>query len=61
MPRVKRGSNRRERREKLLGLAKGFFLNKSKLYRAAKEAVDIDDKESWDMADALIAAASGRG
>jgi len=40
MPRVKRGSKRREKRKKLLGLAKGYFLNKSKLYRAAKEAVD---------------------
>jgi large subunit ribosomal protein L20 len=40
MPRVKRGSKRRERRKKLLGLAKGYFLNKGKLYRAAKEAVD---------------------
>jgi large subunit ribosomal protein L20 len=40
MPRVKRGSKRRERRKKLLGLAKGYFLTKGKLYRAAKEAVD---------------------
>jgi len=40
MPRVKRGAKRREKRKKLLGLAKGYFLNKSKLYRAAKEAVD---------------------
>jgi large subunit ribosomal protein L20 len=40
MPRVKRGSKRRERRKKLLSLAKGYFLNKGKLYRAAKEAVD---------------------
>ncbi len=40
MPRVKRGSKRREHRKKLLGLAKGFFLTKSKLYRSAKEAVD---------------------
>lgn len=40
MPRVKRGSKRRERRKKLLGLAKGYFLNKGKLYRSAKEAVD---------------------
>ena len=40
MPRVKRGSKRRERRKKLLGLAKGYFLNKGKLHRAAKEAVD---------------------
>jgi len=40
MPRVKRGNKRRSKRKKLLGLAKGYFLNKSKLYRAAKEAVD---------------------
>jgi large subunit ribosomal protein L20 len=40
MPRVKRGSKRRERRKKLLSLAKGYFLNKGKLYRAAKEATD---------------------
>ena len=40
MPRVKRGTVRRAKRKRLLGRAKGFFLNKSKLYRAAKEAVD---------------------
>ena len=40
MPRVKRGSKRRERRKRLLSRAKGFFLTKGKLYRAAKEAVD---------------------
>ena len=40
MPRVKRGSKRRERRKKLLPLAKGYFLGKSKLYKFAKEAVD---------------------
>jgi len=40
MPRVKRGNKRRQKRKKLLDLAKGFFLNKGKLYRAAKEAVD---------------------
>jgi large subunit ribosomal protein L20 len=40
MPRVKRGNKRRERRKKILSLAKGFFLNKGKLYRAAQEAVD---------------------
>ena len=40
MPRVKRGSKRREKRKKLLGLAKGYFLTKGKLYRSAKEAVD---------------------
>jgi large subunit ribosomal protein L20 len=40
MPRVKRGSHRTDKRRKVLKLAKGYFLNKSKLYRAAKEAVD---------------------
>ena len=40
MPRVKRGSIRRAKRKKLLGLAKGYYANKSKLYRAAKESVD---------------------
>ena len=40
MPRVKRGAKRRERRKKLLELASGYFLNKGKLYRAAKEATD---------------------
>ncbi len=40
MPRVKRGSKRRNRRKKILRLAKGYFLTKSKLFRAAKEAVD---------------------
>ena len=40
MPRVKRGSKRREHRKKLLSLAKGYFLTKGKLYRSAKEAVD---------------------
>ncbi|MBN2369422.1 MAG: 50S ribosomal protein L20 [Vicinamibacteria bacterium] len=40
MPRVKRGSKRREGRKKILRSAKGFFLTKSKLHRSAKEAVD---------------------
>ena len=40
MPRVKRGTKRRANRRKTLGLAKGFFLTKSKLYRAAQEAVE---------------------
>jgi len=40
VPRVKRGTKRRESRHKTLGLAKGFFLTKSKLYRAAQEAVE---------------------
>lgn len=40
MPRVKRGTVRRAKRAKLLTLAKGYYANKSKLYRFAKEAVD---------------------
>ena len=40
MPRVKRGTVRRAKRKKLLGLAKGYYANKSKLYRSAKESVD---------------------
>ncbi|HJS59222.1 MAG TPA: 50S ribosomal protein L20 [Vicinamibacteria bacterium] len=40
MPRVKRGSNRRAKRKKLLSITKGFFLGKSKLYKFAKEAAD---------------------
>jgi large subunit ribosomal protein L20 len=40
VPRVKRGSKRRASRKKTLTLAKGFFLTKSKLHRAAQEAVE---------------------
>ena len=40
MPRVKRGTKRRASRAKTLTLAKGFFLTKSKLHRAAQEAVE---------------------
>ena len=40
MPRVKRGTHRRASRKKTLALASGYFLNKSKLYRAAQEAVE---------------------
>lgn len=40
MPRVKRGNKRRERRKKILGLAKGYFLTKGKLYRSAKESIE---------------------
>ena len=40
MPRVKRGTKRRAKRKKILERASGYFLTKSKLYRAAKEAVD---------------------
>lgn len=40
MPRVKRGTNRRDYRRKTLRRAKGYFLTKSKLNRAAQEAVE---------------------
>ncbi len=40
MPRVKRGTGRRDYRRKTLRLAKGFFLTKSKLNRSAQEAVE---------------------
>jgi len=40
MPRVKRGTKRRAKRKKILDRASGYFLTKSKLYRAAKEAVE---------------------
>jgi large subunit ribosomal protein L20 len=39
MPRVKRGNKRRLRRKKILGLAKGYFLTRSKLYRSAQQAI----------------------
>ena len=39
MPRVTRGSHRRYARKRVLKRAEGFFLTKSKLYRAAREAV----------------------
>ena len=40
MPRVRRGTHRRQRRKKVLKLAKGYRGTKSKLYRSAKESVD---------------------
>lgn len=40
MPRVKRGTVRRAERKKLAKRTKGYFLTKSKLYRAMKEAAD---------------------
>ncbi|MDP9169112.1 MAG: 50S ribosomal protein L20 [Acidobacteriota bacterium] len=40
MPRVKRGTKRRANRAKTLDRASGFFLTKSKLHRAAQEAVE---------------------
>ncbi|MBM3778381.1 MAG: 50S ribosomal protein L20, partial [Acidimicrobiia bacterium] len=47
MPRVKRGTVRRAKRKKLLSRAKGFYQTKSKLYRAAKEAVDTAEKYAY--------------
>ena len=47
MPRVKRGTVRRAKRKKLLSRAKGFYQTKSKLYRAAKEAVDTVGKYAY--------------
>lgn len=40
MPRVKRGTHRRAARKKTLKQASGYFLTKSKLNRAAQEAVE---------------------
>lgn len=40
MPRVKRGTKRRARRKKILDQASGYFQTRSKLHRAAKQAVD---------------------
>ncbi len=40
MPRVKRGTGRRDYRHKTMKLAEGYFLTKSKLNRAAQEAVE---------------------
>ncbi|HUQ50506.1 MAG TPA: 50S ribosomal protein L20 [Terriglobales bacterium] len=40
MPRVKRGSKRKNYRKKILKRASGYFLTKSKLYQAAEEAVE---------------------
>ena len=47
MPRVKRGTVRRAKRKKLLTRAKGYYQTKSKLYRAAKEAVDTAGKYAF--------------
>ena len=40
MPRVRRGTKRHDRRKKVLRLARGYFLGKSKLFKFAREAVD---------------------
>ena len=47
MPRVKRGTVRRAKRKRLLTRAKGYYQTKSKLYRAAKEAVDTAGKYAF--------------
>jgi len=47
MPRVKRGTVRRAKRKKLLARAKGYYQTKSKLYRAAKQAVDTAEKYAF--------------
>ena len=44
---MKRGNIRRAKRKKLLALAKGYYANKSKLYRAAKESVDTALKYAY--------------
>jgi large subunit ribosomal protein L20 len=40
MPRVKRGTKRRQKRKKILKLAKGFYGAKGRLHRIAKLAVE---------------------
>lgn len=40
MARVRRGSKRAHKRKRVLKLAKGYYGNKSKNYRIAKQAVD---------------------
>jgi large subunit ribosomal protein L20 len=40
MPRVKRGTKRKDRRTKVLNLAKGYWGAKGRNYRTAKEAVE---------------------
>ena len=40
MPRVKRGTKRRNRRKKVLRRAKGYYIGKSTLFRQAMLAVD---------------------
>lgn len=47
MPRVTRGTKRRQRRKKILAQAKGYYQGKSKLYRYAKEAVDRGQKFAY--------------
>lgn len=40
MPRVKRGTKRKDRRAKVLQITKGFWGGKSRNYRVAKEAAE---------------------
>jgi len=47
VPRVKRGTKRRAYRKKTLAAASGFFLTKSKLNRAAQEAVEKAGRYSF--------------
>ena len=47
MPRVKRGTKRRDKRKKILKRAKGYFLTKSKLYRAAQQAIQKAGKYAY--------------
>jgi large subunit ribosomal protein L20 len=47
VPRVTRGSKRRERRKKILSRAKGYFQGKSKLHRYAIEAVQRGEKFAY--------------
>jgi len=47
VPRVKRGTKRRAYRKKTLARASGFFLTKSKLNRAAQEAVEKSQRYAY--------------
>jgi large subunit ribosomal protein L20 len=47
VPRVKRSTKRRESRKKVLNLASGYFLTKSKLHRSAQEAVEKAQRYSY--------------
>ena len=47
MPRVTRGSKRRNRRKKILAQAKGYYQRKSKLFRYAKEAIERGQKFAY--------------
>ena len=64
MPRVKRGFKARQRRNKVLKLAKGYRGARSKLFRSATEAVDRALRGSGlgrDVIKALMQAAADRG